>query len=187
MPIRIIFALMLAAGPGLALGQCPTVGDLCAGLATPGVEDFQQKWNAADAVVYGLPYQATGCLSPDAWIGIGSYDGPQAAACSFLVGVSEVWKGPAMNSATIGTRWEYNDPFGGSTVPGHTVYMQEVCALSVSLFVPQVYFLLEVDGGWETYRCLGTGTYGRDWLVAQVGVPLPADSVEWGAIKEMYR
>lgn len=89
MPIRILLALMLAVVPGLALGQCPTVGDLCNGLAAP--------------------------------------------------------------------------------------------------FVPQVYFPRDVDGGWETYRCLGTGTYDRDWLVAQVGVPLPTDSVQWGAIKAMYR
>jgi hypothetical protein len=182
-----VFALSFCACNAVA--QCPTIGSLCAGVAEANADDFWAKWNAADAVVYGMPVVAPGCIPPETIVMVGSYDGPQSNSCSFILAVSETWKGAnALGGITVETRWMHDWIWDwGPPIPGLVMYAQEPCALPVALFAPAVYFLRSVDGQWETYMCFGTGVYDHAWLVSQVGIPLPVETVTWGGVKATYR
>ncbi len=181
--------LALICGPAAATAGCPSIGTLCDGVEAPSEEDFWEKWNAADVVVYGSPVFESGCCPPDAICGIGSYDGPQPGSCEFGLAVSEVWKGPRPASGImVATRWMYNVPTGfGPPIPGYAEWGQESCTLGISLFDAGVYFLRDNGGAWETFECFGSGVYDLNWLVSEVGSPVSMEPTTWGALKSAYR
>ena len=187
--VKLLVVLTLSSWTCTAIAQCPAVGSLCDGVSEANTEDFWAKWNAADAVVYGMPVTAPGCIAPETIVMLGSYDGPQSNSCSFFLAVSETWKGAdALGGITVETRWMHDQIWDwGPPIPGLVLYAQEQCTLPVGLFAPAVYFLRSVDGQWETFRCFGSGVYDHTWLESQVGAPLPVEAVTWGGVKATYR
>ncbi len=183
----VILASILCVSSSYA--ACPTIGALCDGVVEPAAEDFWIKWNAADAVVLGTVLLSPDCCPSGYICAIGSYDGPQPGACSMLVAVTEVWKGPGpLSGISVATRWMYDYPTGfGAPIPGYAEWGQESCTLTVTQFSPTVFFLDDVDGQWETYECMGTGIYSREWLVSEVGAPVATEPLTWGSLKACYR
>ena len=179
--VFLFLALICALG---ANGLNPVPGSLCDGVATANVEDFWEKWDAADLVVYGQP-----TLNDNTAIGIviKARFAPPVITEGFELRTLQVWKGPeSYPPITVTTSWDFfihdcGDP------PGYCEYRPESCALAVDSGVPQVFFLKFVRFRWETFTTFGTGVYDLGWLESEVGEPVGVETRNWGSIKAHYR
>lgn len=179
--ILLFLVLCCAAG---ASGQHPTPGSLCENVVPAEVEDFWEKWAAADLVVYGQP---TLKLNTAIGIVIKATFVPMAITEAFDLRTLQVWKGPeSLPPIILFTSWDFflydcGDP------PGYCEYRPESCALYVESGVPQVFFLKVVDFQYETFTAFGTGVYDLGWLESEVGEPVLVETRTWGSIKAHYR
>jgi hypothetical protein len=185
---HVFLIAVILLGATNATGQGPTIGALCDGVVAASSQDFWEKWEAADCVVYAQPVWVLGCLQPDMVMGVGSYDGPVPGECTFVLTVTEVWKGAGVfDGGGVGTSWLNNVVFQVGPPPGLVTWSPENCTLVVEENTDQVFFLRELDGQWMSYQCFGSNIYDRSWLEAEVGSPLPADTMTWGQMKAIYK
>jgi hypothetical protein len=182
--MRSVFLFLTLCFATGASGQGPTPGALCENVVPAGVEDFWQKWEAADLVVYGQP-----TLASNTAIGIvivAPYP-PPVITENFQLRTLQVWKGPdSYPPIDVFTSWDFfihgcDDP------PGYCVYKPEPCALAVASGVAQVFFLKYVHYRWMTFTSFGSGIYDLSWLEAEVGDPVAVENRNWGSIKAFYR
>ncbi len=187
--IAVLFAALIA---GSAQAQCPTIGSLCDGVAsTPSSADFWEKWNAADYVIYGTPrFLDENSPCRESGPAFGQWGGntpPAPARCEFLVTPIDIWKGPsAVQVIFVRTWWGHQLANSDPVIPEYSYWQNEPCAAEIG-GGPQVYFLRNIAGMWQTYRCFGTNTYDLSWLLAEVGAPLPVEAQSWGHLKATYR
>ena len=164
--------------------QTPVPGSLCDGVGPAGVEDFWEKWEAADLVLYALP-----TLKNNSAIGmvIVSPSSPPVISEKFELRSLQVWKGPvSVPPLEVVTSWDFVLWDCGSP-PGYCIYKPESCALVVETAVAQVFFLKSNKNQWETFTSFGTGVYDLEWLEAEVGEPVAVESRNWGSHKATFR
>lgn len=179
-----VIVLLLLATSLEAWADHPEPGFLCDTVVTASVDDFWEKWNAADLVVYAQP-----TLNSNTAIGIVivAKSAPPVITEEFQMRTLQVWKGPEMLPPTgVTTSWDFVI-FDCGQPPGFCVYNPETCALYVETGVPMVFFLKYVRFRWETYAAFGTGVYDLAWLENEVGEPVAAETAGWGNIKALYR
>jgi hypothetical protein len=182
--MKSIFLLLTLCSALGASGQGPIPGALCENVVSANQEDFWQKWDAADLVVYAQPtVQENTAMG----IIIKARFAPPVITEGFELRTLQVWKGPeSYPPITVSTTWDFfiydcGDP------PGYCEYRPESCALVAETGVPQVFFLKFVRFRWETFMAFGTGVYDLGWLETEVGEPVVVEARNWGSIKAQYR
>jgi hypothetical protein len=148
---------------------------------SPNVDDFWNKWNTADYVVYGLPLNYCGDGGPIA------KERPPTYTCVFFLIPDQVWKGPeTLPLLKVSTSYDFHFWFC-CIPPGFIHWVPEGCALGVVAYERAVFFLRFVDGDLQTYMCFGSGIYDLSWLQDEVGTPVAVEQGCWGSIKAIYR